>query len=375
MAGFVVYFVTVALTVAGLRLKNKDSGFLSPLGTKRGDQVLAAQTTPKKIFGFLPFWNLKDLNTKHYDNVDVVYYFSLTVKATGEFDKSEPGYSRLKSAPKVGKAQGLTIACMKQADIEAVINNQAKRRRVIDNTIKIMAENNFTELNVDFEYVGVPPGNLSQNYTKFIQEAADAVHKTGGTVSVATLSDAVWKSRIYNIAEIGKAADYIIVMAYDFTRLPSASSGPVAPLFGREKFEYDVYTTMIDYLKNAPAQKIVLGVPFYGYEWPNVDNKPYSFTLNNSSFGPALSTIKRTVETIKETGATVVFDDLSKTPWISYFDAGSQTWRQVWFENERSIGLKLDLINQADLGGMAIWALGYEGYNPNLWGVIKDKIM
>ncbi len=377
-AAIIVYILTVVLTFAALKGKDRTTNFLSPFTERKiNEEVLASNTSPKKIFGFLPFWTLKDLHRESYQDVDVVYYFSLIVKDSGEFDKTEPGWLRLKDFPKIGKSQGLTITCMKQDDIVAVINNPGKQKRIIANTLALMKQHHLTHLDVDFEYVGSPPSNLTKNYTSFIKNFADKLHEEipGSTLSVATLSDAVWKTRMYDIVEIGKVADYIIVMAYDFTRIPSANSGPVAPLFGREKFEYDVYTTMTDYLKSAPAEKIVMGIPFYGYEWPTIDNEPYAFTLSRTSFGPALSTIKRTAQTLTETGATVVFDDLSKTPWFSYFDAKGQTWRQVWFENERSIGLKLDLVNQADLAGMAIWALGYEGNNPNLWGVIKDKIL
>ncbi|MEK7127679.1 MAG: glycosyl hydrolase family 18 protein [Patescibacteria group bacterium] len=367
---FAIIFAVLFSGGIAIFLLTRPSGILlSPMAKEQPSNVLAAESTPKKTFGFLPFWTIKDV-TNDYKDVDVVYYFSLTVKDTGEFDKADPGYARLKSAPKLGKSQGLTIACMKQADIEAVINNPAKRKKVIDNTLAIMKENNFSALNIDFEYVGAPPGNLSKNYTKFIQEATDAVHKTGGTVSVDTLSDAVWKLRMYNIADIGKIADYIIVMAYDFTRLTSHAAGPVAPLFGKEKFEYDVYSTVTDYMKVMPAGKIVLGVPFYGYEWPTQDNKPYSFVISDNS---ALSTIKRTAQTIKDNNATVNFDELSKTPWFAYVDNGR--WRQVWFENERSLGLKLDLVNQADLAGLAIWALGYEGSTGSpLWQTIREKL-
>lgn len=368
---FTVIFATVLGSGILLFLLTRPSGvFLSPIADRQPSEVLAAETTPKKTFGFLPFWTMNNLDN-NYQNVDIVYYFSLTVKETGEFDKTDPGWSRLKNFPKVGKSQGITIACMKQADIEAVINNPAKRAKVIANTLKIMKDYGFSDLNLDFEYVGAPPGNLSQNYSKFVNEAAEAVHKTGGTVSVATLSDAVWKLRMYNIAQIGKFADYIIVMAYDFTRLSSTVSGPVAPLFGKEKFEYDVYSTVTDYLKTIPAEKIILGVPFYGYEWPTQDNKPYSFVVGDSS---ALSTIKRTAETIKNNNVTVNFDELSKIPWFTYFDPKGRVWRQVWFENERSLGLKLDLVNQAGLGGLAIWALGYEGNSTNLWQIIQEKI-
>ncbi len=300
--------------------------------------------------------------------MDIVYYFSLTVKADGEFDRADPGWSRLKDFSKIGKKQGLTISCMKQEDILSVVNNPAKRQKVVNNTLEIMNKYGLTELNLDFEYAGTPPASLTKNYTSFVREFKGRL-PAAATLSVATFADAVWKIRMYDIPEIAKFADFIIVMAYDFTRPSSTISGPVAPLFGKEKFEYDVYSAITGYIKTAPPEKIVLGIPFYGYEWVTVDNQPYAFTLGQSG---ALSTIKRTTETIKKTAAPVMFDRLSQTPWLAYQDQGR--WKQVWFENERSLGLKLDLVNQAELAGLAIWALGYEGNNPSLWEAIRAKL-
>ncbi|MEK7565523.1 MAG: glycosyl hydrolase family 18 protein [Patescibacteria group bacterium] len=339
--------------------------------------VLFANISPKKVFGFLPFWTIKDVNSETLKNVDVIYYFSLTVKSNGEFDKADPGYARLGELEKFDRKFGLTISSMNQDTIAAVINSPTRRQKVIDNTIKLIKLNNFLtfDVNLDFEYVGVPPNYMVENFSNFVSELTTAIHQQGGTLSVATLSDAVWKVRLYDIKTISKSADYVIVMAYDFTRLNSQAAGPIAPLFGKEKYEYDVYSTIADYLRESSPAKIVLGVPFYGYEWPVLNNQPNSFVLGASSFGPALSTYKRTLETISKTNSSVNFDDYSKSPWFSYFDKDSRTWRQVWFENERSLGLKLDFVNQANLSGIAIWALGYDGnVGSPLWQVIAEKI-
>jgi spore germination protein YaaH len=46
----------------------------------------------------------------------------------------------------------------------------------------------------------------------------------------------------------------------------------------------------------------------------------------------------------------------------------------VYFENSRSLSYKLDYVNQLNLGGIAIWALGYEGDSRELWDVVNRKL-
>ena len=47
----------------------------------------------------------------------------------------------------------------------------------------------------------------------------------------------------------------------------------------------------------------------------------------------------------------------------------------IYYESPRSIAYKLDYVNQLDLGGIAIWALGYEGEGRDLWEVIGNKVV
>ncbi len=371
-----VFFVSLILRSSLTANHLSSRVYLSPV-PQLSPQTLSAQTeNHKKVFGFLPFWTLKDINSENLKNVDTIYYFSLPVKSDGGFDAADPGFTRLPELAKLNRKFGITISCMDQDAIAAVINNPAKRQKVITNTLKLIKLHNYLnfDVNLDFEYIGPPPAYMTENFNNFVRDFSAEIHKNNGSFSIAALSDSVRKVRLYDIKTLSKSADYIIVMAYDFTRLNSPAAGPVAPLFGREKYEYDVYSTVSDYLRESAPYKIVLGVPFYGYEWPVLDNQPNSFVLGASSFGPALSTYKRTLETISKNKSSVNFDDHSKSPWFSYFDKDSRTWRQVWFENERSLSLKLDLINQANLAGLAIWALGYEGNNGELWKIIGEKI-
>jgi spore germination protein YaaH len=344
--------------------------------------VLSATKSTKQVIGYLPFWNLKEVNRIPFDNLSLIYYFGLPAKSDGNFDKTDPGWTKMNSdefkiLKQKTKRLGITLLSLDQDVIAGVLASSSRKNRLIDNTMAVMKNVGFTDLNIDIEYVGPAPEYLIDSFTKLVSDLTEKVHNQipGGTVTVAMYADSANKPRIYDVEKIGKIADGIVIMAYDFYRMSSIKAGPVAPLFGKEIHYYDVYSSINDFMMKSPKEKIILGVPFYGYEWPVENNQPNAFVLPNRTFGPAISSYKRTMETAKENNVSVNFDDATKSPWFSWYDKSSRSWRQVWFENERSLGLKLDMINQLDLGGLAIWALGYDGPNSDpLWNVLSDKI-
>ena len=71
-----------------------------------------------------------------------------------------------------------------------------------------------------------------------------------------------------------------------------------------------------------------------------------------------------------ERGACLNWDEETKTPWLSYEQSGAI--KQIYYENEQSLSEKITYVNNNNLNGIAIWALGYEGNNSQLWSVINN---
>lgn len=341
--------------------------------------------TNQEVVGFLPYWNLKNTSELDISALTTIYYFAVDINADGSFNTDDPGWGRLAS-PEIknlklrmknsGIRWGLTIVNLDQNSIAKNINNETGRKRLIENTVQLMKDRGFQDLNIDLEYVGDPDPGLTQDFTDLVTDLTDTVHGSipGSKVSLDAFADSVIKPRIFDMKRLGEIVDQVVIMAYDIHRLNSINAGPISPLFGKEKYEYDVTTAVKDYLGAVKSDKILLGVPFYGYEWPTENNEKGAFVIK-SYRGAEISSYHRSTETAKENNASINFDDESGSVWFSYFDNKSQTWRQTWFENERSLGLKIDLMKQAKLGGMAIFALGYDGVEAGpLWQGIKEKL-
>lgn len=265
----------------------------------------------------------------------------------------------------------ITIQTMDPDVIAEVINNSEKRKKIISQTMDLIEKKNLDGVNVDFEYAGTPSVITTRNFTQFIIEfrkALDAVNPEF-LLSVDVFADSSSKLRIWDIENIHPHVNQIIIMAYDFHRAGSSIAAPISPIRGAPEFwQYDISKTLSDFSRVSPLDKLVLGVPYYGYEWKTVSREKYASTYPNSG---ALATYRRIQQLITDKNPEMDWDETALSPRLTYTEKGNIY--QICYENEVSLGLKYDLINESGLAGAGIWALGYDGNYPNLWNLLQEK--
>ena len=108
----------------------------------------------------------------------------------------------------------------------------------------------------------------------------------------------------------------------------------------------DQVKAVLDYaVTQIPANKILMGLPNYGYDWllPYDERRPARSIGNYEAIALA-----------RKYGATIQFDEKAQSPWFRYYDSrGNQ--HEVWFEDARSYQEKLRLVQNMGLKGVSIW--------------------
>ncbi|MFC1711594.1 glycosyl hydrolase family 18 protein [Patescibacteria group bacterium] len=358
--------------------------FLSPFIADLGTTLSSATESgkPKKIIGFLPSWQIAKKVVVYPDNLDELIFFDLEVDENGNLKKyDDDGYGLagwtylesdyFSSLAEESKAKGvnlvLALTCFDNETIDKIISNSVSTQNLINQLKPLIAKYEFTGINIDFEYIPVTDFPTRKYFTKFLETVSKAFKQDnpGFIISVDVYANSVLHDQPYDIAALGKHADEIIVMGYDFYRTTSTTAGPVAPLRS-EKSDKNITETLKVIYSKVEREKIILGVPFYGYEWQTATEEYKSPTYPGSG---ALATIKRVKELLEDTKVEKFWDRITMTPYLVYKSAG--TIKQIYYEDESSLALKNQLVNQLEIGGIAIWALGYEGDNPKLWEVFE----
>jgi spore germination protein len=221
-------------------------------------------------------------------------------------------------------------------------------RRLIWRLGAMMTEKEYEGLDIDFEYVSAGD---RRDFAEFIGLCARTFNPFGLTVTAAlapkTSDDQpglLYEGMDYKA--IGEAANRVMLMTYEW----GYSQGPpmaVAPIH--------MVRRVADYaLTRIPAEKVSLGIPNYGYDWP----LPYERGVTRARTINTLQAIQLAIDH----GSVIYFDELAKSPYFHYWQYGIR--HEVWFEDVRSLKAKFDLIKEKGLTGAGYWQL-MSFYRPN----------
>ena len=353
----------------------------------------------KEVIGFLPYWSLDNSKYIRFDLTSEVFFFSLTAGEDGNIVKvvnnqTDPGWRWWKSDTiqnLIAKTQisggkfGVTIAMQKNKTLESFLDNPQAQQTLFNTTLNTVKAANVNALNLDFEYDGVPDDKYRGEFTNFAKNLTGAFRKVSPDteLSIDFFPLSVRKPRLFDVGALAPLFDKVIVMSYDYYAASSDLAGPVAPIDGfiaspsaqQKSYVFDVTTTYSDYLSIVPKDKLIMGVPYYGWDYPVSDNStPLSQVLpQNDSNGYAEVISYGRARSDKDINSkNCQWDDTAKETWCGYTDS-SNIQREVWLEDNRSIEDKFDFAKVKNLGGIAIWTLGYDKAYPDLWSLIKSK--
>lgn len=329
-----------------------------------------------EVIGFMPYWLLDQAHGSYESSVTTLTYFGLTLLPDGHIQmlvnpqEEEPGYTtlrlpkltdRLQESRQKGQTLSLLVHTANDDTIGGILSDPVTHaRNLLEDIIPIMKEKGYTDLNLDIESFTEASESSRRNFTTFVAEVSRGIRGDKiGTLTIEIAPRALIRPFITDAATLAPYADSIVLMTYDYHYAGSFLAGPVAPLGGAgEVSEFDVPTALSRALQVIPRQQLVLGIPFYGYEWDTVSNRPGSPVVPGT--GKTASN-RRVVELLTDCpDCRSGFDEVTASPYVVIPGDNGEYFRQIFYENRESLTRKLDLARQLELKGVAVWALGYE---------------
>jgi spore germination protein YaaH len=318
----------------------------------------------KIVFGWNPYW----ISSAQYNNYDYsllsdLCYFSYDVNA------STGGYTSIHNwttSGAVNNAQAagcrVSLCATLFSNHSTFLNSSSSRQNFINTMISLLQARNATGVNIDFE--GMSSSN-SANFTQFMIDLCTQMHSAipGSKVSIAL--PAVDWSTVFNVGTLNSYVDIFIIMGYDYHWSTSTNAGPCSPLYHGNYWGTICCDNSIAYYLNAgvSSNKLCLGVPYYGYDYPTSSN-----AINSATTGSGTAVVYYTTKANTQT-YTQQWDNNSATPYYMY---NNGNWHQAWYDDENSLAAKYDKVNQINIGGIGIWALGYDDGYTQCWDAIRD---
>ncbi|MBL1281510.1 MAG: T9SS type A sorting domain-containing protein [Fluviicola sp.] len=324
----------------------------------------------KVVYGWHPYWSGSAYQNYQWDLLSHFSYFSYEVDAADGQPNTTNGWAT-SAAVNAALASGntkVTLCVTLFSGHTTFFASATSMQTLITNLINLVGTRGAHGVNIDFEGI---PSSQRTNFANFMVDLANQMHAVDSTYEVSTVLYAVDWNSVFDFSIMEPAVDQYIIMGYAYYYGGSSTAGPTDPLyhFG-SSYNYTLSRSITYYLDlGCPKEKLILGLPEYGYEWQtstlNVPSstaasgyaRTYAYVMNNTSGNYS--------------AANYIWESDSYSD-VYAFNNGVN--RQCFITQDSAWRKRLEHVVHSDIGGIGIWALGYDNGYTGLWDGMNDYL-
>ncbi|MBI2601279.1 hypothetical protein HYW42_04995 [Candidatus Daviesbacteria bacterium] len=234
-----------------------------------------------------------------------------------------------------------------------VLNNSDKSQDLIESLKTLVLNSNYLGVDIDWEEINPKD---QQAFTAFIKNLSEVMHQNNLTLTVSVhpqtgkFTDRAI-ARGYNLKALSESADAVKIMAYDFHN-QNSNPGAITPL--SELTKVLKYTVSI-----VPTEKVILGLPTYGYDWEIGSGK----AADAVSFTESLERVN------KNNGQTT--RDMESFSLVGSYTVDGKK-HLIWFEDAQTISKMIEKARVTGIYQFSFWRIGVE--DPGLWAKLLKKV-
>ncbi|MGI4790969.1 MAG: glycosyltransferase [Janthinobacterium lividum] len=240
--------------------------------------------------------------------------------------------------------------------LHSLLSSPVKRAAVVSQLKDYVTAGHYQGVNIDFE---TDQAADRAGMTAFMSQLAAAFHP----LNLLVTQDIQTDSQTYDLPTLARLNDFVIPMLYD----QSSDGTEAGPISGQDWFQ----SQLSQMLTQIPANKVVLGLGAYGYDW-----KDGTTHADDVSFQQAAQIAQE--NQFGEDGI-IRIDPISLSPYFTYSDesegAGSrEVSHTVWLQDATTAYNQMIAAQPYHTLGAAVWELGKE--DPSLWSFFgKDQLL
>ena len=331
-----------------------------------------------EVFGWHPYWMGSAWESYPFELLSTISYFSYKLDPnSGSYTNPQQmnewrNTAMIDSAKLKNTKVLLTVSFHGYKNNNSFLGDQAKWGVLIDSLSTLLLDRDADGVDINFENL---PYLKRGSFNRFIEELRKRLNQKfdSKTPIISLTLPAVDSREIFDVVDLQKFVDLFVIMGYDYNTGPQLQ-GAVAPLIPFETKNISLNTTLKYYLEaGINPSKTVLALPYYGSmlegtlgEWGSTSSmfeRKVTYREVMSIFNDEFVTKNNFSPILEKKSMTNYFN-------ITYPD---NTTKEVWFDDDYTLGKKYDFAITNKLKGIGIWALGYDnGYNE-LWDVIETK--
>ncbi|MDR6237430.1 glycosyl hydrolase family 18 protein [Aureibacter tunicatorum] len=321
-----------------------------------------------RVFGWHPYWMGSAYKSYNFSLLSTVAYFSYEVNPHNGDYKSIHDWEEtnlVDSAHMYGTKVLLSATLFGKKDNHLFLKNIKAQKRFISQIGSLIMLKEADGVNIDFEGIG---SQDSRRLTNFLIDLSTSIKKLNKDFSVTVALPAVDQHHVFDVKRLNEYIDLFIIMGYEYHGSTSGVAGPVSPIeSGNTWWPFNLNTSVDEFLsKGIVPKKLLMGLPYYGSEWITSDlqfpSKVERFVKN-----PTYRELKRKFGT-----ESCCVEEVSKSRFHA-FRGPNNEYHQVWYEDSAALAFKYDWIKQKEIGGIGIWALGYDNGHDELWKLLAEK--
>ncbi len=297
----------------------------------------------KKVSGYVVWWDKQNgLYTiqKNKNKISQIKIFWYNVKQNHDINRENFQDIAVRRYAHQNNIKVLAaISNNSDADLLTdILNNPQIQTYHLKKIINLVTKYHYDGVEIDYE--GLNGLAVRDQFSVFIERLAQSMHRRGKILSVAvhakTNDEGSWDGpAAQDWHRLGRAADEIMVMAYDH-HWSTSEAGDIAPVsWTKAVLNYAVSV--------VPRKKIRLGIHFYGYDWVKKDADSLTYS---------------DVKTLANQYHPSILMSPEKERYFTY--TKDHKTHTVYYTNYQVVKPRIKLANDYKIGGISIWRLGQE---------------
>lgn len=328
------------------------------------------------VTGYHPWWAGDHWREAALESLDRLYLFEVELAPDGTPGDGHGWPDRW--APLLDRAAALGLSVVPvvtvypEAAVTALLEDSAAVARAAQTVVELVGSHPAVDgVHLDLEVFDRGSPSARAGYVALVRAVRRGLPGPARSRVVSVFVPALDLADAYDEAALAREADYLVVQGYDLHHRTGARAGPVAAPTGWAPLDW---VTVVDRLTGLgiPGERLVMGIPLYGYEWPVQGPDPGSATRGAGVIVPlaapaeVVPELPRAVDRVAAHGARR--DPAGGTPFYAFRTPDG--WVQGWYEDARSLRDKVAFVRRRGLGGVAFFPLAYA--TPEVRALIRE---